>query len=77
MKSILALVTLALVALVMEERARQLAGDAQHALGEAVTQAQHGKDMMRHKVEDQPVIAVVAAAALGYVLSKVMPSHHR
>jgi ElaB/YqjD/DUF883 family membrane-anchored ribosome-binding protein len=73
MRSILALATFALVALVMEEKARQLAEDAQHAVGEAVTQAQHTKDTVRHKVEDQPLIAVLVAAAVGYVLSKIVP----
>ena len=73
MKPILALATVALVALVMEEKARQLAGDAQHPVGEAVSHARHTKDTVRHKVEDQPIIAVFAAAALGYVLSKFVP----
>ena len=36
MKSILAIATLALVALVLEDKARQLAGDAQNAYGGAV-----------------------------------------
>ena len=39
MKSILAIATLALVALVLEDKARQLAGDAQNAYGGAVDQA--------------------------------------
>ena len=39
MKSILAIATLALVTLVLEDKARQLAGDAQNAYGGAVGQA--------------------------------------
>ena len=39
MKSILAIATLALVALVLEDKARQLAGDAQNAYGGAVDEA--------------------------------------
>jgi len=39
MKAILALVTLALVTLVLEEKGRQVAGEAKDAYGEAVVQA--------------------------------------
>jgi hypothetical protein len=39
MKAILAVVTLALVALVVEEKARQIAGDTQDAYDEMVDQA--------------------------------------
>ena len=39
MKPLLALVTLALTALVLEEKAREVAGDAQDAYGQAVVQA--------------------------------------
>ena len=42
MKSVLALVTLALVMLVLEEKGRQVAGEAQDAYGEAVGQATRG-----------------------------------
>ena len=39
MKAILALATLALVTLVLEEKGRQVAGEAKDAYGEAVVQA--------------------------------------
>ena len=39
MKAILGLATLALVTLVLEEKGRQVAGEAKNAYGEAVVQA--------------------------------------
>ena len=50
MKSVLALVTLALVTLVLEEKGRQVAGDAQDAYGEAVVQARDATESMRRSV---------------------------
>ena len=73
MKSVLALVTLALVALVVEERARQVAHDAQSAYGEAVHQAHDATKTLSHSVEQQPFLAILIAGGLGYVLAKLIP----
>lgn len=71
MKSVLALATFALVTLLMEEKARELAGDAQQVYGEAANQARATRDTISHKIEDQPVMAVAVATVVGYVLAKI------
>jgi hypothetical protein len=73
MKSILAVAVLALVTLVFEEKARQVAGEAQHAYGEAVDQARASSETLGRKVEQQPLVALVVAAVVGYVLSGFIP----
>jgi ElaB/YqjD/DUF883 family membrane-anchored ribosome-binding protein len=73
MKSILAVAVLALVTLVFEEKARQVTGEAQHAYGEAVDQARASSESLSRKVEQQPIVALVVAAAVGYVLSGFIP----
>ena len=49
MKAILAVVTLALVALVVEEKARQIAGDTHDAYGEMVDQARGATETLSKK----------------------------
>jgi hypothetical protein len=73
MKSILALATLALVALVVEEKARQLAGDAHDAYDEVADQARGATESLSQKVERQPLIALLIAGSLGYVLASLIP----
>ena len=73
MKSILAMATLALVALVLEDKARQLAGDAQNAYGGAVVQARESSEALGKKVENQPIVAVLIAAAIGFAFSRALP----
>ena len=73
MKSLLALATVALVALVVEEKARQLAGDAQQAYGEAAVQARDAKQTLTQKIEQQPLISLLVATGVGYTLASVMP----
>jgi hypothetical protein len=73
MKAILAVAVLALVTLVFEEKARQVAGEAQHAYGEAVDQARASKETLSRQVEQQPLIALVVAAVIGYLLSGFIP----
>jgi hypothetical protein len=67
MKSLLALITLALVALVVEEKGRQLAGDARDTVGEASA-------TLSGTVERQPVLSLLVAGALAYALASVIPS---
>jgi hypothetical protein len=64
MKSILALVTLALVTLVLEEKGRQVAGEAQGAYGEAVVQARDATESVRRSVGRQPLAALAIAGAV-------------
>ena len=73
MKSLLALVTLALTALIFEEKARQLAGDAQDAYGHAITQARDATQALSHQVEQQPLISLLVAGGLAYALASVIP----
>jgi ElaB/YqjD/DUF883 family membrane-anchored ribosome-binding protein len=76
MKSILALVTLALVTLVLEEKGRQVAGEAQDAYGEAVVQARDATESVRRSVGRQPLAALAIAGAVGYLLAIFVP-HRR
>ena len=73
MKPLLALVTLALVGLVVEEKARQIAGDAHDAYGEAVVQARDAKQTLSQKIERQPLISLLVAGGLAYTLASVIP----
>jgi hypothetical protein len=71
MKSVLALATLAFVALVLEEKARQVAGDATVAYGEAVDHARDATQSISRNVEQQPLAAVLIASALGYAVARL------
>lgn len=73
MKSVLAVVALALVALVVEERARQVASEAQNAYGEAVEQARDATKTLSRNVKQQPLSAILLATGIGYVLAVLMP----
>jgi hypothetical protein len=73
MKPLLALVTFTLAALLFEEKARQIAGDAQDAFDQTVVQVRDAKQSLAHKVEQQPLISMVFAGGLAYLLAKVLP----
>ena len=73
MKPLLALVTVTLTALIFEEKARQIACDAQNALDNTVSQARGAKQSLTHKVEQQPLISVLFAGGLAYLLAKIAP----
>jgi ElaB/YqjD/DUF883 family membrane-anchored ribosome-binding protein len=77
MKAILAVVTLALVALVVEEKARQIAGDTHDAYGDVVDQARVAAEALSQKVEQKPIIALLIAGSLGYVLAFLTPRRRR
>ena len=74
MKALLALVTLTLTVLIFEEKARQLAGDAQDAYGGAVEQAREATQTLSQKVEQQPLISLLIAGGLAYALASVIPT---
>jgi len=73
MKPLLALVTLALAILVVEERTRQVAHDAQDAYDEAVVQARDASESLTQSVKKQPLAALLISGAVGYVLSWFVP----
>lgn len=73
MKPLLALVTLTLTALIFEEKARQIAGDAQNAIDQTVVQVRDARQSLAHKVQQQPLISVLFAGGLAYLLAKIMP----
>lgn len=73
MKPLLALVTLTLTALIFEEKARQIAGDAQNAIDQAVVQVRDARQSLADKVQQQPLISVLFAGGLAYLLAKIMP----
>ena len=73
MKAILALATLALVTLVLEEKARQVASEAKDAYGAAVVQTRDTTQSAREAVKQKPLPAVAIAAAVGFMLAKLTP----
>ena len=73
MKPILALVTLALATLVLEEKGRQVAGEAQSAYGEAAVQARGATESLRESIGQQPLAALAIASAVGYVMALLIP----
>ena len=73
MKSILALVTLALVTLVLEEKARQVAGEATVAYSEAVDHARSATQSLSQSVKQQPFAAILIASAFGCALAWLVP----
>ena len=74
MKSLLALVILALTALIFEEKAREAAADVHHAYGEAVDQACEATKALSLKVERQPLISLLVAGGIAYALASVIPN---
>ena len=68
MKTVLALLTLVLAGLVIEERARDIAGETQVALGEAAEQARDLGQTVSARTRERPWTGVVIAGGLGYVL---------
>jgi short subunit fatty acids transporter len=73
MKSLLALVTLALTALIFEEKAREVAVDAQHAYSEAANQAREATKALSLKVERQPLLSLLVAGGIAYALASIIP----
>jgi hypothetical protein len=76
MKSLLALVTLALTALILEEKAREVAGDAHDALDQAVVQVRDAKLSLTQRVEQQPLISLLVAGGIAYALASILPSRN-
>lgn len=77
MKSILALTTLALVCLVLEERARQVAAEAKVAYGEAVDQVHDATQSLHRDVKQQPLAAILIASGVGFALARLVPRRRR
>jgi hypothetical protein len=77
MKSLLALVTLALVMLVAEEKARQVAGEVQDAAGEAVKQASGATDSIIRSIKARPLAALLIAGRVGYIAAWFTPRRGR
>ena len=74
MKPLLALVTLVLTSLLLEEKARQVAGDAQQGYNELAGQARQAKDALTEKVERQPLISLLIAGGVAYALATMLPA---
>jgi hypothetical protein len=74
MKPLLALVTLTLTVLLFEEKARQIAGDAQEAFDHTVVQVRDAKQSLAHKVEQQPLTSVLFAGGIAWLLAKIVPA---
>jgi hypothetical protein len=73
MKPLLALVTLALTALLLEDKARQVAGDAQEAGHELAVQVADAKKALSEQVQRQPLISLLVAGGAAYALAVVVP----
>jgi hypothetical protein len=73
MKPLLALVTLALTALLLEDKARQVAGDAQEACHDLAVQVSDARKALSGQVERQPLISLLFAGGAAYVLAVIVP----
>lgn len=71
MKLLLALTTLVLVCLMLEEKARQVAGEAKVAYGEAVDQAHDATQSLGRYVKRQPLAAMSIASGVGFALARL------
>jgi hypothetical protein len=74
MRSLLALVTLALTALILEDKARQVAGEAHEAVDQAVVHVREAKQSLAHAVDQQPLISLLIAGGVAYALASIIPS---
>ena len=73
MKPLLALVTLALTALLLEDKARQVAGDAREAGHDLAAQVSDAKKALAGQVERQPLLSLLVAGGAAYVLAALIP----
>jgi hypothetical protein len=71
MKSILALATFALVVLALEDKARQVAGEAQDSVGDAVDRVRSVAAETRRSTQSRPLPALLIASAVGYGMSRL------
>jgi hypothetical protein len=71
MKSILALATFALVVLALEDKARQVAGEAQDSVGDAVDRVRSVAADTRRSTQNRPLPALLIASVVGYGLSRL------
>jgi hypothetical protein len=76
MKPLLALVALGLTTLIFEERARQVAGDVHQTYNDIVTQVSEAKQTVTEKVERQPIISLLIAGGLAYMLASIVPGRN-
>ena len=73
MKWVLAVLALVLATLALEERGREVAGDARQVYSEATDQAREATETLTQSVKQQPLWALGVAAVLGYVLARLVP----
>jgi hypothetical protein len=73
MKPLLALVTLALTALLLEDKVRQVAGDAQGACHDLAVQVSDASKTLSGQVERQPLISLLVAGGVAYALAVIVP----
>ena len=73
MKWVLGLLTLALAALALEDKGRQVAGNAREVYSEAADQARDATKTLSRSVDQQPLSALVIASILGYFLARLVP----
>jgi hypothetical protein len=71
MKSVLALATFALVILVLEDKARQVAANAQDAYGETAGRVRSLAADTRRATKNRPVPSLLVASIVGYGLSRL------
>jgi hypothetical protein len=71
MKSVLVLATFALVVLVLEDKARQMANEAQDAYGETVDRVRSVAAETRRSTQKRPLPALLMASFVGYGLSRL------
>jgi hypothetical protein len=71
MKTVLALATFALVLLVLEDKAREVAAHAHDAYGETADRVRSLAADTRRATKDRPVPSLLVAGIVGYGLSRL------
>ena len=64
---------MALATLILEEKARQVVGDAQDAFGQATVQAREARQSLTQQVGRQPWISILIAGGVAYALASIIP----
>jgi hypothetical protein len=73
MKPLLALITLALTALLLEDKVRQVAGDTQDVCHDLAVQVSDARKALSGQIERQPLMSLLVAGGAAYALAVVVP----
>ena len=73
MKAILAVAISGLITLLLEEKAREVAGGAQAVYGETVAQARDATGALKTNVQGNPLSSILISGGLGFAVAYMWP----